>query len=164
MKRVLRQQSTSGFTLIEVLAVVIIIGILFGIAAPSWVSFANSRRVTSTQDQIILAIRKAQTEAIRKRRNQSVTFNAAADPPTVTFGVETEQLGYGSYPPGRGILTLATPVTSLTFDQSGGLAEGTAVPITISVTAPSTGAKRCVIVETLLGSIRKAQPGDPGCT
>ncbi|TVR15688.1 MAG: prepilin-type N-terminal cleavage/methylation domain-containing protein, partial [Phormidium sp. GEM2.Bin31] len=37
--------SRQGFTTIEVLVVIVMIGILTAIAAPSWLSFVNNRRV-----------------------------------------------------------------------------------------------------------------------
>lgn len=166
VRHITKHDSTKGFTLIEVLAVVIIIGILFGIAAPGWVTFANNRRVGSSQDQVVLAIRKAQTEALRKRREQRVRFNTAADPPTLTVEGEIESLGYGAYRPGRRIVTLTTPVPELIFNASGALEEerhANQLPIVITVTAPTTNSRRCVVVQTLLGAVRKASPGEPGC-
>ena len=44
--------SSSGFTLIEVLVVVIIIGILSAIAAPGWLAFINNRRISTMRGQV----------------------------------------------------------------------------------------------------------------
>jgi len=41
--------SESGFTLIEVLVVVIIVGILGSIAAPGWLSFLERQRANSVK-------------------------------------------------------------------------------------------------------------------
>ena len=71
-------QSQSGFTLIEVLVIVIIIGILSAIAAPGWLSFINNRRISSMRGQISNTLRKAQTDAKTTRRMQAVLFDTSA--------------------------------------------------------------------------------------
>jgi len=57
----------SGFTIIEALAVVVIIAILAAIAAPVWVKFAINREVKAARDQLHQGIRQAQTQAIARR-------------------------------------------------------------------------------------------------
>ncbi len=61
-----------GFTMIELLAIIAIVGILAGIVAPSWLSFISKRRVNATNDVIWSAIRKAQSEAKRTKESYSV--------------------------------------------------------------------------------------------
>lgn len=59
--------SNQGFTLLEVLATVLIVGILSAIAIPSWFSFIQARRLNTAQDQVYRSIREAQSQA--KKRN-----------------------------------------------------------------------------------------------
>ncbi|NJN87182.1 MAG: prepilin-type N-terminal cleavage/methylation domain-containing protein [Leptolyngbyaceae cyanobacterium SL_7_1] len=171
----------SGFTLIEVLVVVAMIFVLFGIAAPSWLTFLNSRRVNNSRDQISQLIRLAQSEALRHRSPYSVAFvegDPNAQVPEVVLlrgfedpdNVTAEELGYGSYQPGMVTLeTSALPEDDgrpyLGFRSDGALEDemNAYLPITITVTAPTTGAKRCLVIQTLLGASTQLAGGEPGC-
>jgi prepilin-type N-terminal cleavage/methylation domain-containing protein len=87
------RKSDGGFTLLELIVIVLILGILSSIAAPSWLAFINRQRVRTVNDRVLQSLRLAQSEAKRTKRDITVTFNydpnpadnPVADPPTVTF-------------------------------------------------------------------------------
>jgi len=158
-------RSTLGYTLIEMITVLVIAGILAAIAAPGWLSFMNSRRANAARDQISQVLRQTQAQALRSKQSQTVSFNVAVVPPTITSLGVTDPIGNGQLDPNTVSLQAkngATNITSLTFDANGNLKSPDLAPqIKITVTVPrDTGAKRCVVVETLLGAMRSASDTD----
>ena len=73
-KRRDRYAKSLGFTLLEVLVVMIMVGILSAIAAPSWLGFVNNQRINASQTKIFQAIKVAQSDAkIRSSNNTNRT-------------------------------------------------------------------------------------------
>jgi prepilin-type N-terminal cleavage/methylation domain len=62
------QTSTVGFTMFELMVVVVIIGILSAIAAPGWNAFINNQRTRTVNDAVFRALRSAQSDAKLKKK------------------------------------------------------------------------------------------------
>ena len=179
------RKGDEGFSLLEMMMIVLIIGILTSIAVPGWLGFINNQRVRTVNDRVFQTLRSAQSEAKRNKRNITVTFDTSVDPPTVTINPTNP----ATNPPLQTALTTTPPIQTVTFDGGGEIKPGTIVLSTqangdqtiksitfnyqgnitspsiqsrtprqitdgFSVTvAPVPGAKKCVIVQTILGAM-----------
>jgi len=70
------RETEKGFTLPEVLITIVIMGILAGIAVPSWFGIIESRRVDSATNQVLADLRLAHTTATNRLGEARVRFNS----------------------------------------------------------------------------------------
>jgi len=169
-----KTNKTSGFTLIEVLVVVIIAGILAAIAAPGWLAFLNRQRVSTVKSDLVQTLKNAQQDAIQKRLSLDVKIEDSATVPTVVVNGLTQTLGSDVSSAGnlrltsyvvtggtkdatfdtirfdyRGMPSIGKSATPASFSDS-------SLPFVITVSTANSSAKQCVIVATLLGSLKTA--------
>ncbi len=172
MYRQLFNRSNHGFTLIEALLTIVIIGILSAIAVPSWLAFLNAQRLNVAQAQVYRAMREAQSNAKRDRLTWQTSFQQvnvagkniiqwAVHPASVTPAVANwNNLESNVRLDDETTLQNSAGVRRVQFDYQGnvildanqnlGLGR-----VTLSIMNGGK-AKRCVFVSTILGDLRSA--------
>lgn len=165
MAQPLKNHDLPGFTLLEILVVIGIIGILFAIASPTWSSLLTKQRVNAAKNEAFQAIRTAQHNAKLTHVDWQVSFRQvnglvqwAIHPDTAIPGDSL----WKNLDPNIQI----DPETTLYFDQTNklyrlqfnhlGRVSGQLGRITFSGKTDSK-TKRCVIVSTLLGAMREGE-------
>lgn len=161
-------RSTSGFTLFEMIVVLVIASVLALIAAPGWLGFMNNRRAEAGKEQVLQLLRQAQVQAIRTRRNQVVGFKMADGQlpivetsgvsqridGQVTGNVNPKTIGLEIINGGGGCPSGVTGCVP--FDDRGNIDRddiGDGIKLVVTSPAGNQGSKRCVIVQTVLGAM-----------
>ncbi|MEG4347367.1 prepilin-type N-terminal cleavage/methylation domain-containing protein [Microcoleus sp. A003_D6] len=69
----------AGFTMIELLIIILIIGIFCAIAAPSWLMFINNHRLKLSLDRAYWAMELAQSNAKRDKTSWQASFKQVGE-------------------------------------------------------------------------------------
>jgi prepilin-type N-terminal cleavage/methylation domain-containing protein len=171
--------STAGFTLLETMIVVSIIGILSGIAAPNWLNFINRQRLNTGQSQVYQAMQQARSQAMLQKVTWQVSFRQVpvGSQQVVQWSLHQANITPApnswhnlesnirlddetTLPNSKGVRRVrfnyyGCPVYQINDEcgQTSILSKGR-----LTLSAQKGGkTKRCVIVSTLLGAVRTAK-------
>lgn len=153
-----------GFTLIEIMVTILITGIIAAIATPSFMTWANNRKVQQVATDIEGALKEAQSTANRKSIPCDATVSAtnitAVTVPIVTVPVTpainclpsgTRQIqGDNS---NLAIAGTGGASTTVSFTALGSVTNTQAFVI-YRTDVPGAGTKRCVVISSGIGAIK----------
>lgn len=172
-------QHTEGFTLLEVLVVVAMVGFMSAIAAPSWSGFVNNQRAKDANERSFAVIRSAQSKAIQTRSNYRASFRKETidGSDRVQYAIHAATLTYGT----TGIIWENLPEFSLldttgkTLNSDSATVSGKTFyyvqfdfqgnvkpPFGRIVFESTSGSNKqaCTIISTLIGGMRIASDAD----
>jgi len=75
---VIRKNKQAGFTLVEVMVTVAIVGILAAIAIPNYISWLPEKRLRASARDLYSDLQKAKLTAIKRNSNVAVSFTVAS--------------------------------------------------------------------------------------
>ncbi|HEX9390492.1 MAG TPA: GspH/FimT family pseudopilin [Usitatibacteraceae bacterium] len=134
-----------GFTLMELLLTITVLGILTAVATPSFIDVIKSQKVKNMGTDIQLALVKARSEAVKRNRNVTLSPNTSTDwtsgwtipdPDNSGSNIEVRSSFSG--------VTIAGPA-SVVYQSSGRISGSTAP--TFDIGAPNSSAHQCVSVD-----------------
>ncbi len=148
------RQPSQGFTLIESLVGIVIVGVLSAIAAPNFLNWYNNRKIDEVLAEVEGAIKIVQSSAVKNNTTcrvtiepQQVTANPSQCLPTgvrlidgTNANLATERAGSNE------IVFTAKGSATIVADQS--------VIVIFDQDAPSSRQMRCIVVSSGVGLIR----------
>jgi prepilin-type N-terminal cleavage/methylation domain-containing protein len=153
------RKSNSGFTLIEMMVVTIIIGVIAAISVPNFLGLLNRNRANEAMRQVEGALKEAQKQALRTGKQCSITINDASrtianpttTPPTNGCLLSTRVLNDS--------LELKSSRETIVFSGKGNITIDDAdaallTPVLVMSIPNNTNIQKCVTMENVLGSIR----------
>ncbi|NER83709.1 MAG: prepilin-type N-terminal cleavage/methylation domain-containing protein [Leptolyngbya sp. SIO1D8] len=169
-----RSRSNDGFTLLEVLFVLIIIAILSAIAAPAWFRLSANQQVTLARNELRQAIQQAQANAMTQQSAWRFSLRQQAD--HLEWAVHLNEQDWQDVPtwhPLDANVTLDELDTTLAQKEGvyyvwfGFKGEVKYRLSTVTLTSKyGLSPKHCVVISTLLGYTRDGEeqlyPNDNG--
>lgn len=150
------RHSNQGFTLIEMLVILIIIGILSAISAPSFLGMLNRSKVNSALNEARGALQEAQRESIRKSKTCTVVVpagnNVALISPTNCLVTGDRQLGGVNTDHSNSVAGSGNWV--ITFDFKGRTNDVASAGTVVFSLPNNSVPKKCLVVSQGLGLIR----------
>ena len=155
----------SGFTLTEMMAVVVLIAVLMAIAFPGWIRFVDTQRLNSAQAVVYQGIRDAQAEAQQHRSEWQFSVRAIGNDVEWTTHaaiIQTEDADNWQSV-GNPVVQLDAETTlqvsgngrTVRFDHKGNVVSRLG-RVTLS-SKRLNKIKRCVYVSTIIGALRQSK-------
>ncbi len=158
------RQSDQGFTLIEILVTLMIAGIMAAIAAPSFMTWVNNKKINDISTKIEGALKEAQSSAGRRNITCSVLITetqvSSSNAKCLPFGTRNIQDKAPDVGISNSNLAIAgtggTGGTTVTYLSLGtaNITPKTATLIIYRTDGTTNGVKKCIVVSKGIGTVK----------
>ena len=152
----LRNHQEQGFTLLELMIVMTIVGILGAMATPSFLAMNNRAKVNDAVNTVKGALQEAQRQAMRNGKQCSITLNTTNNTITSTNGC----LVTGDRTLPTGVTMSSSGGNTISYGMRGNTTTQTTIRIYF---ADGTGTQKCVELSKPLGVIRTGRYQNNSC-
>jgi type IV fimbrial biogenesis protein FimT len=83
------RRRSSGFSLIELIVTIVVLGVLLALAFPSFTALMNRNRLSGASNELIAGMQSARSEAIRRNRNVTLCNSSDGATCSTTAGAWT---------------------------------------------------------------------------
>ena len=148
-----------GFTLVEVMVVVIILGVLSSLAIPSFIAMNSRAKLNRGMTDISTSIQEVQRTAIRTGKPCTITFptTGTLDPSINSSCLIAGNLQLNSF-------KIRNDISSIIFNHQGNTTTSTGLKGTIILSLPAGNQEeKCLVISPGIGLIRTGNydPTDP---
>lgn len=169
-----QRRAARGFTLIELMVVLALVGILVTLAAPSFVQFQRNSRLRTVSSSLVSAINMARSEAMKRQKFTFVMpkdggWNAGWDvfvdmDNSLDLTAADVRLGAQSDKPSDVGVTVTTTLPYVMFSGSGfpRKTDGSFANGTFTLTIPGSGETARSVVLANTGRVRVCDPNKDG--
>lgn len=140
-------KNSDGFTLIEAVIILFIVGILSAISAPSFLGLLNRGKVNNAVAQVKGALQEAQVQAIRKSKKCTVTLKTTSNEVTGDCLVTGDR----TLPKGVTMATnidVDTAVAGNPIQIKFGIRGNTKFPVVTGTTSPSSTTGKILLYQS----------------
>ena len=110
-----KHNTSSGFTLIELMVTIAVLAIIVGIAAPNVSTQLANQRVKATTATLENALKEAKAESVIRRQDVTLTYNSTSTPKTITLTANGTELSKFSIAGQSTVTITPTTATSVIF-------------------------------------------------
>jgi type II secretory pathway pseudopilin PulG len=142
----------AGFTLLENLTIVVILGILAAIAVPSWLGFQQRQRLANAVDMVVATLHEAQQRSIERSSGCQLTLEKQQI-------VDANQcLSDGNLALPMGIdLASAGLDNAIDFGFKGNTTDNRTIRLQIAGSTTKSSPIKCVVISAPLGILRQGE-------
>lgn len=123
LKKLLNNEN--GFTIFEVLVVMIIVGILIAVAVPTYTTTIRNMKMNTALTQIVSDLRQMQARSMAKGQQHGIKFtNESNTYETITDGYTANTIEVMNLPEGMSVMYALFPSNTIYFERSGAPNQG----------------------------------------